>query len=354
MPLSTNDIRALLKITTQLQELSAQSLVHRPTLVAELCALLHVDVVGHLVWRDGGRTLEEPGGWGREDRMHAEYRAHFQTVDPISPLLRCRPGPIVIESLMGRRALRRTEYFSDFLSRYQTYPGISMYLEDGNGMLLDYRFGTSDPKKRFGPREETLLDLLQPYLINAHRLRQAARAQHDAACAISPHFLLEPGRPPQPNRKARALLACLEVGERDALLDLLCRIGAGLPTDAQWNGFSICIERVRDVSSGQPRCDVHLLASSVGSAAWFLQQFDMTLREGEVCHLMLQGMSDKHIALALNISYWTVRIHVSRILDKLGIESRSALGLAVLQATQKDTALSPLGLTSRHRMPGNS
>lgn len=58
----------------------------------------------------------------------------------------------------------------------------------------------------------------------------------------------------------------------------------------------------------------------------------MTWREGEVCHLLLKGLSDKQIALALNISDWTVRAHVGRILEKLGIESRSAIGTVVLAA----------------------
>lgn len=335
---STNDIRALLKIATRLQEPSPESFLHRSTLVTELCSLLHADVVGHLVWRDGGRSLEEPGGWGREDRMHAEYRQHFQAVDPISPLLRCRPGPVVIESLVGRGALKRTEYFADFLTRYRTYPGVSMYLEDGEGMLLDYRFGTSDAKKRFGRREQTLLELLQPYLINAHRLRQTARARQVTQWCGSPSFVVELGKILIPNSKARALLACLEMEERRALLDRIHGMEAGVLIDPEWKGFSLCVERGRDALSGRPNCIVYLLARSIGSAAWFLQQFDLTLREGDVCHLMLRGMSDKQIAQALGISYWTVRTHVVRILDKLGIESRSGLGLAVLRASQADTA----------------
>lgn len=337
MSISTNELRALLKVATRLQEPSAEGFAHRLDLATELCSLLHTDIVAHLVWRDGGRTLEEPGGWGREDRMHAEYGQYFQAVDPISPLLRRCPGPVVIESLVSRRALLRTEYFSDFLSRYQIYPGISMYVEDGGGMLLDYRFGTSDAKKRFGPREQTLLDLLQPYLLNAHRLRKVVRVQPDPGASGSPGFLFTLAKKPKPNRKARALLACLEPHARDVLFDLLCQVEAGVSVNTEWNGFSLCAERVPDVLSGQSQCTIYLSAHSVGSAAWFLQQFDMTLREGDVCHLMLRGMTDKQIALALKISYWTVRIHVSRILDKLGIESRSALGLSVLQSSQCDT-----------------
>jgi DNA-binding CsgD family transcriptional regulator len=70
----------------------------------------------------------------------------------------------------------------------------------------------------------------------------------------------------------------------------------------------------------------------VGSGAWFQQTFKVTRREGEVCELLLKGLSDKQISKALNISYWTVRSHVGRVLDKLGIESRSAVAARVMAA----------------------
>lgn len=337
MTLSTDDVRALLHVATELQQASSHSFVHRPDLVGALGSLLHVDVVGHLVWREGGRVLEEPGGWGRDDSMHAEYRRHFQTVDPISPLLRGCPGPLIVESLMDYRALKRTEYFADFLTRHRTYPGISMSVEDGTGMLLDYRFGTSDAKKRFGVREQTLLQLLQPYLLNAHRLRQASRPQSNAVSAGNLRFVLKPGQPPQPNRRARTLLASLGRERRDALCGLLCRIGEGLPADMTWSGFVLCVERWKDGAGPIHGCTtVHLLADTVGSAAWFVQYFDMTWREAEVSHLILQGMSDKQIAMTLKISYWTVRIYVARIFDKLGIESRSAIGQLVVRIQSTD------------------
>ncbi|AMP40109.1 MULTISPECIES: helix-turn-helix transcriptional regulator [Ralstonia solanacearum species complex] len=340
MDLTTTDLRTLLDITGALHEPSADSFVDRPDVVGKLSALLHADVVGHLIWTDHGRRLLEPAAWGRDGRMNLEYRAHFQGVDPIAPLLRSCPGPLVIERLMDRNALQRTEYFADFLSRYQIYPGVSMYLEDADGTLLDYRFGTSDPDKRFGEREVTLLTLLQPHLINAQRLRQTVRAEREAARAGAggarfPCFLLVDGKPPQPDRRALALMAGLDAHERDTLLELLSRIGTGAPAPLRWNGFNLCVERTPHGADGQPRSQVHLQAHTVGSAAWFQQQFGMTPREGEVGHLMLQGLSDKHIALALSISYWTVRAHVGRVLDKLGAESRSAIGLAVLSASQR-------------------
>ncbi len=340
MDLTTTDLRTLLEITGALHEPSADSFVDRPDVVGKLSALLHADIVGHLIWADRGRLLLEPAAWGRDGRMNLEYRAHFQAVDPIAPLLRTCPGPLLIEQLIDRNALQRTEYFADFLSRYKIYPGVSMYLEDADGTLLDYRFGTSDPDQRFGEREVTLLTLLQPHLINAQRLRQTVRTEREAAHAGAggsgfPCFLLVDGKPPQPDRRALALMAGLDAHERDALFERLARIGAGAPAQLRWNGFNLCVDRMPHEADGQARCQVHLLAHTVGSAAWLQQRFGMTLREGEVGHLMLQGLSDKHIALALRISYWTVRAHVSRVLDKLGVDSRSAIGQAVLSASQR-------------------
>lgn len=261
MDLTTTDLRTLLDITGALHEPSADSFVDRPDVVGKLSALLHADIVGHLVWADRGRSLLEPGAWGRDGGMNLEYRAHFQAVDPIAPLLRSCPGPLVIERLIGRNALQCTEYFADFLARYKVYPGVSMYLEDADGTLLDYRFGTSDPGKRFGEREVTLLTLLQPHLLNAQRLRQTARAEREAACAGAdgacfPCFLLVGGRPPQPDRRALALMAGLDAHEREALLDRLARIGAGAPAQLRWNGFNLCVERapVAPTDSRGARC----------------------------------------------------------------------------------------------------
>jgi len=67
-----------------------------------------------------------------------------------------------IEVLIDRKTLQRTEYFADFLVRHKVYPGISMYLEDQDGRMFDYRFGTSNPHKKFGCREVFVLNAQWP------------------------------------------------------------------------------------------------------------------------------------------------------------------------------------------------
>jgi DNA-binding NarL/FixJ family response regulator len=64
---------------------------------------------------------------------------------------------------------------------------------------------------------------------------------------------------------------------------------------------------------------------------------DLTAREGEVLQLLAQGLPNKQIALALNISEHTVKFHSSAIYAKLGVTNRTEavrrgarLGLIVL------------------------
>ncbi len=54
-------------------------------------------------------------------------------------------------------------------------------------------------------------------------------------------------------------------------------------------------------------------------------------REREVVDLIAQGRSNREIALTLNISYLTVKLHVRRIYAKMGVTHRVA---AVLWTTQ--------------------
>jgi DNA-binding CsgD family transcriptional regulator len=70
-------------------------------------------------------------------------------------------------------------------------------------------------------------------------------------------------------------------------------------------------------------------------------RFDLTDREAEVLAHLVQGDSNRQIARALFISERTVAVHVSRILDKLGVRNR----------TEAATAGARLGLSGRPPRP---
>ena len=55
-------------------------------------------------------------------------------------------------------------------------------------------------------------------------------------------------------------------------------------------------------------------------------------REMEVLRLISKGMSNKEIAAAIFVAEWTVRTHVSNILGKLHLASRTQAALYALRA----------------------
>jgi len=51
----------------------------------------------------------------------------------------------------------------------------------------------------------------------------------------------------------------------------------------------------------------------------------LSMREREVMLLAVEGLSNKAIARQLNVTEGTVKVHLHKVYDKLGIHSRSAL-----------------------------
>jgi two-component system NarL family response regulator len=57
----------------------------------------------------------------------------------------------------------------------------------------------------------------------------------------------------------------------------------------------------------------------------------LSLREREVLELIVPGLSNKQIAVALNIAEYTVKNHVRSILSKLGAEDRTQAAVIAIQ-----------------------
>jgi DNA-binding NarL/FixJ family response regulator len=76
-----------------------------------------------------------------------------------------------------------------------------------------------------------------------------------------------------------------------------------------------------------------LAAESVkvpGAGVWS----KLSPREMQIARCLIDGQSDKEIAVGLGISYWTVRSHVQHVFDKLGVINRRELMVRYLRTGQ--------------------
>jgi NarL family two-component system response regulator LiaR len=107
------------------------------------------------------------------------------------------------------------------------------------------------------------------------------------------------------------------------------------------------VSAIRQVHRGEPSLEPSiarkvLLELSHPPAQKSLTVDPLTERELDILRLVAQGCSNKEIALKLSLSELTVRTHVSNILGKLHLASRTQ---AALYALQK-------GITSLQDIPG--
>lgn len=65
----------------------------------------------------------------------------------------------------------------------------------------------------------------------------------------------------------------------------------------------------------------------------------LTPRENDVLALLIEGKSNRQIALELGISTTTVKCHVSSILSKLGVESRTEAVAMVLRHQRSNNSI---------------
>ena len=99
--------------------------------------------------------------------------------------------------------------------------------------------------------------------------------------------------------------------------------------------LAVCVSRIEssryDLGMLMSRASDDALASELGlaSSPTFTQSTNQSLspRETEVYDLIARGLSNRAIAQALFISEATVKVHVRRILEKLGVETRTQAAL---------------------------
>lgn len=87
------------------------------------------------------------------------------------------------------------------------------------------------------------------------------------------------------------------------------------------------IEAIREVAAGNS----YFPATIAGKLEARKEQDSLTPREMEVLKLIVEGCSNKEIMAKLSLSASTVRVHVSNMLEKLGVLDRTQAAVAAVK-----------------------
>ena len=87
------------------------------------------------------------------------------------------------------------------------------------------------------------------------------------------------------------------------------------------------LDGVRAVSRGESPLDARAARAMLQARPTAARGYDLTDREREVLQLITQGMANKQIARALNISDSTVKAHVGSIFQRIGVTDRTSAAI---------------------------
>jgi DNA-binding NarL/FixJ family response regulator len=137
------------------------------------------------------------------------------------------------------------------------------------------------------------------------------------------------------NPSARCVML-LDQGERDLVVEAFRNGAAGVcERDQPYEMLCKCIYSVSRgqvwANSQQLKYVMEALATGMsGRVTDARGQLLLTRREDEICSLVAEGLKNREIAQLLSLSEHTVKNHLFRIFERLGISSRTELILYVL------------------------
>jgi DNA-binding NarL/FixJ family response regulator len=185
----------------------------------------------------------------------------------------------------------------------------------------------------FSEEERTLFDLLRPHLARAYTdaATRAALGGLEAALDKGEQGVLVVGpgrRPAYATARATALVDAYfpDSGrELPAAVERWLAGGAGTPLSVQQNGSRLVVRRVSRTA---------LLLEEERSLG-------LSAREAQVLRLAALGQTNRDIADELQISARTVKKHLERVYDKLGVRTRGQAVAVALQSQRGPLAGGP-------------
>lgn len=268
--LTGSDIRILSEVFAVLAEPQDEHAL-RVYMGEQLSLVLGADYYASYLWSEVAHCFTGRVALNMSDANLSSYELYYQFHDPITHRLRERGEPTLVTEILPQEELIKTEFWNDFLRHDGLYWGLNLHVRVAGECTGDLRIWRDRRRQNFDERELEILRLIAPAFRQA--LRRTARAS------------LAPGGVP------------------------LWGSPAGSPSSVPASSVPASSASV-PVAAAQPR---------TGSEP------PLTEREAQIARLVASGLSDKEIAQSLGISFTTVRTHIKRAFDKLGVDNRVKL-----------------------------
>jgi DNA-binding CsgD family transcriptional regulator len=139
----------------------------RATIFMDVMRLLRGDFGASYVWNSRKSLFDEALSFNMAASNLRRYEDWYQFRDPMTFQLRARRRATLVDEVIPRAKLVRTEFYNDFLARDGLHHGINMFIFDGERDLGDLRIWRGRGRPDFSERDTGLLDALEPHLRRA-------------------------------------------------------------------------------------------------------------------------------------------------------------------------------------------
>jgi DNA-binding CsgD family transcriptional regulator len=143
--------------------------------------LLGAQFYASFVWSPAAQSFGQPLQINMDPGNLQSYERYYQFHDPITPLMQRYRVAVRASDVLPQEALKRTEFFNDFLNRDGLYWGVNLYAWHQGQNLGDMRIWRDSRRSNFTHDDLRLLDLLQPAFVTALARAQRPRDSHDMA-----------------------------------------------------------------------------------------------------------------------------------------------------------------------------
>jgi DNA-binding CsgD family transcriptional regulator len=164
--ISSDELRLFGDVVARLERLGPETDA-RAAVFADVMRLLRGDYGASYVWNPRRGRFDEALNFNMEPGNLRRYEEWYQFRDPMTFLLRARRRATLVDEVIPRERLERTEFYNDFLARDGLHHGINMFVFEDGRDLGDLRIWRGRGSPDFSRRDIILLDAIEPHLRRA-------------------------------------------------------------------------------------------------------------------------------------------------------------------------------------------